>query len=453
MALNDQQVRALKAADKPYRVSDKDGLFLWVTDTKSWRCEYWIAGRKRLRVLGHYPEMSLRAAREARFELRKMVREGCDPNQQRKKARDAVQAADALTFQKVAEEWHKAMADGGTWAPRTAKQTLERLKLYTFAPDDFGDLPIASIDFEIIKNKLDAVHRKAPAVAQLLRQYMAMIFDFAIAKAGSGASQHNPARVMRQWLPKHTTARNQASVKTIEQARAVLRAVECSPTMAPVLLYHRLIAITAVRESGAREARWSELATPGVWVIPAERMKGKQGQKKSLTLPISKQAQEIFDAARALAVESGRSSELIFPSLIGPRDRPCDAATLEVIMRGATERAGIIGERNAKGRWRTGHVTHGWRATFSTILNERHRDARDIIDAMIAHKVGGRVSGLYNHAKYTAGDFARGLAQEWADLVLDGAPSAFALIGLAKPPKAAAASNVVQLSAKRKVAS
>jgi integrase len=450
MALNDKQVQALKAADKPYRVSDRDGLYVWVTPrgTKSWRCEYRLNAAKNTCVLGGYPEMGLSAAREARLAVRKLVEAGRDPNRVRKDARDAVQAADALTFRKVAEQWYDSMADGGTWAPRTAKQTRERLTLYTFT-SDFGDRPIASIDFATIQTLLRGVHAKAPAVAQLLRQYIAMIFDFAIADP-SNAMMHNPARVMARYLPKHTKARHQPSVKTIEQARAVLTAVECSRTMPPVLLYHRLIALTAVRESNAREARWSEFATSGVWTIPAERMKGKQGKKRALTLPLSRQAQEVIEAARALAGEAGSGSGLVFPSLIGPKGRPCEQTTLNVVMRGATERA-RIGERDAKGRWRSGHVPHGWRATFISIMNQRLPGRAIVTQSMLAHVIQG-VAGDYDFADYTMTPEAREFAQNWADLLLDGAPSAFALIGLAKPPKAAAG-NVVQLSTKRRIAS
>jgi hypothetical protein len=76
------------------------------------------------------------------------------------------------------------------------------------------------------------------------------------------------------------------------------------------------------------------------------------------------------------------------------------------------------------------HVPHGWRATFSTVMNELHPDAGRVFDRMLAHRIGG-VEGRYNRATYLAHAGAR--AQEWADLLLDGAASAWALAGLPEP--------------------
>ena len=69
------------------------------------------------------------------------------------------------------------------------------------------------------------------------------------------------------------------------------------------------------------------------------------------------------------------------------------------------------------------HVPHGWRATFSTIMNERaiamkRPDDRAIIDAMLAHKPKGLSASemAYNRALHMAR--RRELATEWADLLV-----------------------------------
>src|SRR3546814_1581266 len=70
------------------------------------------------------------------------------------------------------------------------------------------------------------------------------------------------------------------------------------------------------------------------------------------------------------------------------------------------------------------HVPHGWRSTFSTIMNERaqaHGFAGDraIIDLMLAHIPEG-VEATYNRAAYMPR--RREIAQEWADLLLKDMP-------------------------------
>jgi integrase len=69
------------------------------------------------------------------------------------------------------------------------------------------------------------------------------------------------------------------------------------------------------------------------------------------------------------------------------------------------------------------HVPHGWRSTFSTIMNERaieqNRPAdRAIIDLMLAHVPKDKVESAYNRASYMPR--RRELAQEWADLISEG---------------------------------
>jgi integrase len=68
------------------------------------------------------------------------------------------------------------------------------------------------------------------------------------------------------------------------------------------------------------------------------------------------------------------------------------------------------------------HVPHGWRATFSTLMNERHRADRQVIDLMLAHAPKDKVEGAYNRAAHLGR--RRELAQEWAGLLLEGMPPA-----------------------------
>lgn len=64
------------------------------------------------------------------------------------------------------------------------------------------------------------------------------------------------------------------------------------------------------------------------------------------------------------------------------------------------------------------HVPHGFRASFSSIMNERCPDDRQIIDQMLAHVSKNQVEAAYNRAEYR--DRKRQLAQDWADMLLDG---------------------------------
>ena len=61
-------------------------------------------------------------------------------------------------------------------------------------------------------------------------------------------------------------------------------------------------------------------------------------------------------------------------------------------------------------------TVHGFRGTFSTLLNERKLEwgfDGDIIEAQLAHKEGDKIRAAYNHASYL--EQRRALLQRWAD--------------------------------------
>ena len=77
------------------------------------------------------------------------------------------------------------------------------------------------------------------------------------------------------------------------------------------------------------------------------------------------------------------------------------------------------------------HVPHGFRAAFSTIMNEwaeRHGKPGDraIIDLMLAHVPKGKVEGAYNRAAYMPR--RRELAEYWSAMLCDGLPKPFVLV-------------------------
>jgi integrase len=182
----------------------------------------------------------------------------------------------------------------------------------------------------------------------------------------------------------------------------------------------RLLALTAARPGVVRLAEPDEFedldGDRPLWRIPAEKMKLTREQQLDLTyefvIPLSRQAVEVVRTALALA---GPKTRLLFPS-VKDVHRPISDSTLSKFYRDA----GLTGV----------HVPHGWRSTFSTLMNksaaeEGRKDDREIIDLMLAHMSAG-VEPIYNRYLYMPR--RRAIAQEWADELLHGAPSPAALV-------------------------
>ncbi|HTJ89592.1 MAG TPA: integrase arm-type DNA-binding domain-containing protein [Acidocella sp.] len=392
--LTDAKARNAKAAEKPYRLVDFGGLFLWVTPSggKIWRLRYEFQGKEKLLSLGPYPEVGLADARDKRDAAKALLRDGRDPSMERKLARAAGQLSVENSFKAVATAWHTKQAPN--WTEHHAGDVMDSLKKYVFPA--LGELPIAEIETPAVVNVIHAIEANgAPETARRVRQRISAVFVYAVAL---GLAKNDPAHLARGALAPMKKGR-QPAITQLEPLRDMLRAAEAIPAHPATRLGLRLLALTAVRPGELRGARWGEfLGMDGhapLWEIPAERMK----MKVAHAVPLARQAVEIIATIRGL---TGRHP-LVFPSARHAH-RPMSENALGYLLN----RAGYHGH----------HVPHGFRAAFSTIMNEAHRADRQIIDLMLAHAPKNEVEGAYNRALHA--DRRRELAQIWADMLLDG---------------------------------
>lgn len=411
--LTDAQCRQAKAEGKPVKLFDSGGLFLYVTSTglKSWRWKYRFAGKEKQLVVGRYPETGLREARRLRDEADAIKRSGRDPAHTRDEARARVELGQEATFEALAKQWHAQQSE--RWRPKHSAGVLRTLKNDAFPL--IGHRPIESLKAPDVLSLLRRIEgRGSEDQAHRMRQRIDAIFAMAI---GMGLAESNPAAMVGKALRPVPAGRHPA-LRTIEDARALIIATEAAPAQPMVKLASRLIAVTAARSEAVRHCEpgeFEKMAGAAQWRIPGEHMKGQREQRRDpdfeFIVPLPPQAVEIIEAARQFA----GNAPLLFSSVRDPR-RPMSDSTISAMYR----RAGYGGR----------HVPHGWRATFSTIMNEwadehgRPSD-RQIIDLMLAHKPPG-VEGIYNRAAYMPR--RRELAQIWADMLFDGLPPASSLL-------------------------
>ena len=118
------------------------GLGLNVTNSgaRSWVLRYQIAGRRRDKGLGGYPDVTLAQAKEAARVARAKIAQGIDPVDDGRAARSRLIAshATALTFSEAAKQY--VDAHESSW--RNAKHTQQwRNTLETYANPTIGRLP------------------------------------------------------------------------------------------------------------------------------------------------------------------------------------------------------------------------------------------------------------------------------------------------------------------------
>ncbi len=103
MQLSDKALRALKLKEKPYKVTDGDGLYVLVTwqGSRLWRFDYGYNGKRLTLSLGKFPEVGLADARAQHAEARAALAQGRDPAATKKSANLAAND----NFAALAEEW------------------------------------------------------------------------------------------------------------------------------------------------------------------------------------------------------------------------------------------------------------------------------------------------------------------------------------------------------------
>jgi len=412
--LTDAKCKAAKAAAKPYKLADSRGLYLYVTPTgfKSWRMKFRVDGKEKRLTFGSYPEVKLLEARDLRDDALKAKRQGLDPAIARRQQRAIKARAAVDTFEAIARAWHSRKLP--TWSKRHGGIVLTSLEAEAFPL--IGSLPIRAVTAPLVLEVLAPIEQRgAVDQAHRVRQRMSDVFVFAIA---SGLAETDPASMVKKALAPVVKG-NYPALRAIEDSRALLIEAETQAGFPLTKLASRLMALTVARSEPLRYAEPHEFeqleTSEPIWRIPAAKMKlgirQREQEAFEFIVPLIPASVEIVRLAIALT----RGGPYVFPSLRHSH-RPMSENALSTMYRRTT----------FAGR----HVPHGWRSTFSTIMNERAQALdrpgdRAVIDLMLAHKPEG-VEAIYNRAAYMPR--RRQLAQEWAELLLKGLPPSSSLL-------------------------
>ena len=312
--------------EKPYKMADAGGLFLYVSTTgqRSWRMKFKFQGKEKLLTFGPYPDVKLSEARDRRDEARRQIRDNIDPSGVRKRAKEATEQAAAeeaklMSFETAARVWFDQQK--GRWAPVHAADVITSLERDIFPP--LGPLALVKIDAPTILKALRIVEdRGAIETAKRLRQRISAVYAYAI---GEGIVNGDPSAVVGKALTPLRKKGKQPSITDPDEARGVLIAAEASGASPVTKLASRLLALTQSRPGMIRGAMWPEFEGIDwddqhygpflpIWRVPAERMKLATDLKDEAgfehLIPLCSQAVDALIAVRRL---TGRN-RLVFPS-------------------------------------------------------------------------------------------------------------------------------------------
>ncbi len=373
MPLSDALCRTAKPKDKPYKLSDGEGLYLEVHPSggRYWKLKYRLCNKEKRISIGVYPRVKLIDARKEKDRIKEELRNGFDPVLRKIEKRALASYESSQTFEQVAREWHSKGLD--SWDPRYAKTLLHRLEKYAF--DDLGRFPLNTLKPVVILACLQKTEKTAPEMARRIKQIISHIFKYSVA---TGRTEYDPTIGLETALKKYKKG-HFASID-IDELPQFLTALHNHKARLyrQTYLAIRLMFLTFVRTGELIEAQWSEIDFDrALWTIPAERMK----MRSPHLVPLSKQALEILHELKSM---NGKRDH-VFPSLPRPR-KPMSKGTILVALK-----------RMGYSHRMTGH---GFRSLALGILKEKLGFTHEIADRQLAHVPKTSTDRAYDRAKF-----------------------------------------------------
>ncbi|SHJ24236.1 tyrosine-type recombinase/integrase [Wenxinia saemankumensis] len=353
--------RKVETVKEPGMYGDGAGLYLRVgpTGAKSWILRTVVHGKRRELGLGGQSWVSLAEAREEARKLRKVAREGGDP--------DTVRKRETLTFWEAAEKVHAGLLP--TWKnAKHAETWLQTVR--THAKPAFGNRPIETVGTADVLAILTPIWTEKHETAKRLRQRLGTIFDWA--RGAGHYPGENPINGLKKALPNVKHRADHMASMPWQDVPAFVSELRERDSMSSRCL--EFIILTAVRSGEARGARWSEIDfDKATWTVPAERMKRGLPHR----VPLSDQALEV------LAKVKGMDADLVFPSPTRANSRqarPLSVMAFKPILR----------------RMKREDVTvHGFRSSFRDWASECAHAPREVAEAALSHATGNSVEQAY----------------------------------------------------------
>ncbi len=381
------------------RLADSGGLYLEVSPNGSrrWFWKYRKEGKEGKKgkegrlALGSYPDVTLKAARQARDEAKAKKAGGIDPVQARKVEKIKAMIPAANTLEATAEEWialHRPR-----WSENHHER--ERRNLDKDLLPYLGRRNVREIEpIELLTVIRRVEERGALVAAHRVLSTARGVWLYAVATA---RADRDITGDIKRALKPHTKKNLPAIVDPVELGE-LLRASDGHKGGPIVRAALRLAPVLFQRPGNLRTMRWADLDLDrALWSIPSEDMKRTKAGKingQPHVVPLPSQAVELL---RELHHLTG-GGEWVFPGL---RDS-----------KKPMSEAGVSAALNAMG-YKGRHTWHGYRATGRTILRQVLKYPADVIEAQLAHVGQITHGGAYDRATHL--EERTVMIQQWAD--------------------------------------
>jgi len=421
-ALTDRAIKAMRASAKAYDVHDAivPGLSLNILPSGLKRfvllTRFPGSRHPTRRALGAYGALTLEAARTKARQWLELIARGIDPAHEVERERRQQERKQRTTFAAVVDDYLVREVEGHDPA-RPLKRSAGKIRstLTNILVPLFGARPLTELTADDLLPPLELIARlgtdralvrlgarkalrrrgrkagPGSEQARALFVFTKMLFNWALDHGGYGL-ERNPLDRVSKARRLGTSARRDR-VLSDEELAALVLAIERLPM--PYRAAYQVLLHSGLRLNEATGARFREF-NGDVWLIPAERMKGKNsgtGQARPHAVPLTDPLRQIF-----AAMLRGEGGDFVFSNEDGARPivtgssrvkRRLDAEMLAILRQRASARGEDPGKVELA-PWRNHDVRRTCRSTLSRI-----GVTEDVAEAVLAHQRGG-VVGIYD---------------------------------------------------------
>ena len=366
----DREIKNLKAGEKRYTAKDAvaNGLFLDITTTgvKSWWFRYSLNGKQERLVIGRYPDLSLKDARQVRDESASLVAKGISPKQKKNKVTSTL-------FSDYGERYLNEVIKKDRKDPYNMILCLNN-DIYPM----MGHIPLDQISIEDVRRTIWRKKEQGyDAAANQVRGLLKRMFDYAMTL---GLVPFNPVLSIPTRHIYKAVPRNR--YLSTSEIRTYYTTLLNSRIYRPRKLGLLLSLLTLVRKSELLRAKWEHVDFDSrMWLIPETKADSTTGHSREMVVYMSDQVIELFKELKTIAGDEpyvfvGRKSGTHISHNAFNTAQKSALALTDI----------------------PDFTVHDLRRTASTHLNEQGFNS-DAIEACLNHTMRG-VRGVYNKAKY-----------------------------------------------------
>ena len=349
--LTDKEIKASKAKEKEYKLSDGQSLYLVVktNGTKFFRYDFTFEKKRKSMSFGIYPDISLAEARSLKDKAKELLKQNINPIVEKNSSNNV---DETNIFKNIAEKWLSRMKND--WVDNTFIKVVNVLENHAYPY--IGNKSIKDITRTDILNIIDRMNKKGLfGSAEKLISNINRIYKFAVTY---NYVEHNiVADIDKKNVIISTRHNHYPAITNEDDVKELINDIQSFEDLfkadITTIIALKLAPLVTLRPFNLCSLEWSEINFEKEYLdVPANKMK----TKKDFVMPLSKQAIKIL---KTIEPFSSHKSKYVFPSPTSNIKNINDATINHALKK--------LGYKDR-------HCTHGFRSTFSTITHEKVKE-------------------------------------------------------------------------------